>query len=175
MLTVHNSAAPPSAARDFHQRPGTAKIRTRLHSHRPRHNDGPHPAKLDLKVITGIFWRMRVSQSAGLGFGSSASGAWPSTVRPSAALLKGQAVWLWDPSLSYKHLSAQHGLTLIELLTAMAILVLLVALAVPALVRSMEKARMSRDSANLRQIGAGLPLFAGDNEGRLPEAGGDIP
>lgn len=66
-------------------------------------------------------------------------------------------------------------MTLIELLAAIAILVVLVALAVSALVRSMEKARMSRDSANLRQIGAGLLLFAGDNEGRLPEAGGDIP
>ncbi len=58
---------------------------------------------------------------------------------------------------------------------ALAILVVLVALAFPAVTRSIEKARLAKDSSNLRQIGAGLLLFAGENQGRMPEAGGAVP
>jgi len=71
--------------------------------------------------------------------------------------------------------SARSGFSLIELLVALAVVVLLAALAFPALQRAAEKSRASRDAGNLRQIGAGLLMFAAENSGRLPEAGGDIP
>ena len=76
---------------------------------------------------------------------------------------------------SASHARASSAFSLIEILTALAILVVLAALAFPALMRSIEKARLAKDSSNLRQIGAGLLLFAGENQGRLPEAGGAVP
>ena len=70
---------------------------------------------------------------------------------------------------------AGSGFSLVELLVALAVVAVLAALAFPALQRAAEKTRTSRDAGNLRQIGAGLLMFAVENGGRLPEAGAVIP
>lgn len=47
----------------------------------------------------------------------------------------------------------------------------LLAILVPVLVRVRESSRSVRCVANLRQIGAALQAYAGDNQGRLPDPG----
>lgn len=67
------------------------------------------------------------------------------------------------------------GFTLIELLVVIAILGILVGLLLPAISRSQEKARTAQCAANMRQITAGFISFAGDNNGKLPQAQSDDP
>jgi prepilin-type N-terminal cleavage/methylation domain-containing protein/prepilin-type processing-associated H-X9-DG protein len=64
--------------------------------------------------------------------------------------------------------AAKRGFTLIELLTVMAILILLLALLIPQLSKMQEESRRAGCRSNLRQLGAGMLLFAGDNRGWLP-------
>jgi len=68
-----------------------------------------------------------------------------------------------------------RGFTLVELLVVMAIIAILVALAYPALNAAMVHARTAKCSANLRNIGGAMIMFAGDNNGNLPESGSVIP
>jgi prepilin-type N-terminal cleavage/methylation domain-containing protein len=63
---------------------------------------------------------------------------------------------------------AASGFTLIELLVVIAILGILSGLLLPAVSGARHKARTTESLNNLRQIGAGIVLFAADNDGRLP-------
>ncbi|MEM1159025.1 MAG: type II secretion system protein [Verrucomicrobiota bacterium] len=68
----------------------------------------------------------------------------------------------------------QHrsGFTLIELLVVVTILSILVALGSVGVKRALEASKDTKSASNLRQIGAGLNLYASENNGRYPIARG---
>jgi prepilin-type N-terminal cleavage/methylation domain-containing protein/prepilin-type processing-associated H-X9-DG protein len=66
------------------------------------------------------------------------------------------------------------GLTLIELLVSISILVLLVSIAFPALIQARSAARSTACQSNLRQWGLAVHLYADVHHGRLPYRGQGI-
>lgn len=64
--------------------------------------------------------------------------------------------------------AGSQAFTLIELLVCIAIIMILVALLVPALERAREAGRATACLSNLRQIGVALQLYAEENGNRLP-------
>jgi prepilin-type N-terminal cleavage/methylation domain-containing protein len=63
---------------------------------------------------------------------------------------------------------AKHAFTLIELLVVIAVIATLFGIAVPALNSVYERAKVTKDMSNLRQIGLGMQLYLNDKDGVLP-------
>jgi prepilin-type N-terminal cleavage/methylation domain-containing protein/prepilin-type processing-associated H-X9-DG protein len=63
-----------------------------------------------------------------------------------------------------------EGFTLVEMLVVIAVIAILAALLLPALSRAKASARKSACISNLRQVGLGIHLYAGDNGDTLPAA-----
>jgi prepilin-type N-terminal cleavage/methylation domain-containing protein len=63
--------------------------------------------------------------------------------------------------------SSRHGFSLVELLVVIAVVSLLIGLLVPALHRARDSARLTTCRLNLRQLGIGWTMYAGDHKERV--------
>jgi prepilin-type N-terminal cleavage/methylation domain-containing protein len=62
----------------------------------------------------------------------------------------------------------RRGFTLIELLVVVAIIAVLISILLPALSEARSSAKRAVCGSNLRQVGTGVHLYAGDNQGFIP-------
>jgi prepilin-type N-terminal cleavage/methylation domain-containing protein len=61
-----------------------------------------------------------------------------------------------------------RGFTLIELLVVISVIAILFSIGYPALIGALERAKVTKDMNNLRQIGLGLQTYLNDNDQVLP-------
>ena len=64
--------------------------------------------------------------------------------------------------------TTKHAFTLLELLVVIAIIGILMAIAIPASTSILERAKVTKDLNNLRQLGLGMQLYLNDKDGVLP-------
>ncbi|MBN1787165.1 MAG: type II secretion system protein [Sedimentisphaerales bacterium] len=69
----------------------------------------------------------------------------------------------------------KSGFTLVELLVVIAVIALLLAILIPAMHKAKETARRVVCATHVRQIGAGIAVYAENNDGVLPWYGGVDP
>ena len=62
----------------------------------------------------------------------------------------------------------RRAFTLIELLVVIAGIGILLGIAIPSLNWAYERAKVTKDMSNLRQIGLGMQLYLNDKDGVLP-------
>jgi prepilin-type N-terminal cleavage/methylation domain-containing protein/prepilin-type processing-associated H-X9-DG protein len=63
---------------------------------------------------------------------------------------------------------SHKAFTLIELLVVVAIIAILATLAIPAVGGAMASSQRSKCASNMKSIGAGIHLYAAENDGKLP-------
>src|SRR6266852_5379697 len=61
-----------------------------------------------------------------------------------------------------------RGFTLLELLIVIAVIVILASIGYPVYIGVQERAKVTKDMSNLRQIGIATQLYMNDNDGVLP-------
>ena len=61
----------------------------------------------------------------------------------------------------------ERAFTLIELLVVIAIIGILAGIAIPSLNRAFERAKVTKDMSNLRQIGTAMQMYLNDKNGVL--------
>jgi len=74
---------------------------------------------------------------------------------------------------SERRSSAASGFTLIELLVVIAIIAILAAMLLPALNKANDRARRTKCTSNLRQLGIAFQIYGGDHDDRVPLFAGD--
>jgi len=67
----------------------------------------------------------------------------------------------------------RRGFTLIELLVLIGVIAALLGILLPALSRAREQAKRTNCLSNLRQLGQGMIMYAGENRDRLPNGNPD--
>lgn len=75
-----------------------------------------------------------------------------------------------SPSPAQNSPAPPNGFTIIELLTVIAVIVILAALIFPIIGKAREKADVAKTNSNLRSINQSIMLYAADNGNALPKA-----